>query len=210
MLLPLHALKIRPADFMTPPSPAEPSAARIGKEPYSWHQAQKRPVTTPWAQRRGSQPSARAQGSTGRVGEWSWKMHLISVEEPTRAPHVLPWIGCMSGPEETSLWFVLVMGEGTHSEFMAQPGGGPELWISILGLFSPVWPPLRSSPNSHPGIRTPALSTVPHAAPFSPLSTGYHLLVLLTIWLPLSLPSPVSAHPNPSSPAFLRMPPGLL
>lgn len=101
-------------------------------------------------------------------------------------------------------------GRDTHSEFMAQPGGGPELWISILGLFSPAWPPLRSSPNSHPGIRTPALSTVPRAAPFSPLSAGYHLLVLPTIWLPLSLPSPVSAHPNPSSPAFLRTPPCLL
>lgn len=63
----------------------------------------------------------------------------------------------MSGPEENSLWFALDVGEGTHDEFAAEPGEGPGLWIAAVGLVPSVWPPLRSSPNSHPGIGGPVL-----------------------------------------------------
>ena len=52
---------------------------------------------------------------------------LFSLDEPARAPHVLPWIGDMSGPEKALQMPVLEMGEGVYSKFVAQPGGGPGL-----------------------------------------------------------------------------------
>lgn len=113
------------------------------------------------------------------------------------------WAVCQGRRTPTWLWV-----KGTHGEFSAEPGGGTRLWISILGPLTPAWLPLRSSSNSHRGAGGPDLSPCPSCGLALPLLCGVPSAparpVLLIMLLPLSLPFPISAHSNPSSPASCK------
>ena len=128
---------------------------------------------------------------------------LFPLEGPARTPS---WIGGMSGPEGTLQTFALGTGEGTHSRFVAEPGGGPGLWISIPGPFPP-----SVSPTCHevkPKLSSRHLSLCSFSFSLTQPPSPCSLLVPpaparpVTSELFAALPS---LHPKPSGPSLLQV-----